>query len=151
MRDDEPHQVCCPVTTGHQTEEGAGESAEAALGAGEAGGGEAADGSLAAEGGTGVRVGRPPPLAPRSQASELSLSQAALVTLKAERIQSVESNSLTSAEFFMTINTKGNPYLLVSRRFLRHQYNVKLNRRTQQVQEELVSLKWQPGVACAFF
>lgn len=70
MRDDEPNWVCCLVTTGHQTEEGAGESVEAALGAGEAGGGEEADGSLAAEGGTGVRVGRPPPLACPSQASE---------------------------------------------------------------------------------
>lgn len=65
----------------------------------------------------------------------------ALLTLKAEGIQSVESNSLTSAEFFMIINIKGNPYLLISRRFLRHQYNVKLSRRTQQIQEELVSLK----------
>lgn len=52
--------VYCLVTTGHQTEEGAGESAEAALGAGEAGGREEADGGLAAEGGAGVRVRRAP-------------------------------------------------------------------------------------------
>lgn len=142
MRDDEPNRVCCPVTTGHQTEEGAGESAEAALGAGEAGGGEEADGSLAAEGRTGVRVGRPPPFTCPSQTSDAShFLRLALLTLKAEGIQSVESNSLTSAEFFMIINIKGNPYLLISRRFLRHQYNVKLSRRTQQIQEELVSLK----------
>lgn len=93
----------------------------------------------------------PHPSPPGPKPASSHFLRLALVTLKAERIQSVESNSLTSAEFFMIINTKGNPYLLVSRRFLRHQYNVKLNRRTQQVQEELVSLKWQPGVACAFF
>lgn len=49
---------CTVVTTGHQTEEGAGESAEAAVGAGEAGGREEADGSLPAEGGAGVCVPR---------------------------------------------------------------------------------------------
>lgn len=83
----------------------------------------------------------PQPSPPRPKPASSYSLRLALVTLKAERIQSVESNSLTSAEFFMIINTKGNPYLLISRRFLRHQYNVKLNRRTQQIQEELVSLK----------
>ena len=82
----------------------------------------------------------PHPSPPRPKPASSHFLRLALVTLKAERIQSVESNSLTSAEFFMIINTKGNPYLLISRRFLRHQYNVKLNRRTQQIQEELVSL-----------
>ena len=42
------------VTTGHQTEEGTGESVEAAVGAGEAGGREEADGSPPAEGRAGV-------------------------------------------------------------------------------------------------
>jgi len=35
-------------------------------------------------------------------------------------------------------------------RFLRHQYNVQLNRRTQQIQEELVSLS-QPGISFTLF
>lgn len=47
--------VAVTVTTGHQTEEGTGESVEAAVGAGEAGGREGADGSPPAEGGAGVR------------------------------------------------------------------------------------------------
>lgn len=46
--------VAVVLTTGHQAEEGAGESAEAAVGAGEAGGGEEADGGCPAEGGAGV-------------------------------------------------------------------------------------------------
>lgn len=46
------------VTAGNQAEEGAGEPAEAALGAGEAGGGEEADGRPPAQGGAGVR-GKP--------------------------------------------------------------------------------------------
>lgn len=51
------------VTTGHQTEEGTGESVEAAVGAGEAGGREEADGRPPAEGGAGVRgQGLPWPL-----------------------------------------------------------------------------------------
>lgn len=46
--------VAVVLTTGHQAEGGAGESAEAALGAGEAGGGEEADGGCPAEGRAGV-------------------------------------------------------------------------------------------------
>jgi hypothetical protein len=44
------------VITGHQTEEGARESSEAAVGAGEARRGEEADGGLPTQGGTRVRV-----------------------------------------------------------------------------------------------
>lgn len=50
--------VTIVITTGHQTEEGAGDSVEAAMGAGEAGGREEADGSLPAESGAGVCVRR---------------------------------------------------------------------------------------------
>lgn len=59
------------VTTGHQTEEGTGESVEAAVGAGEAGGREEADRSLPAESGAGVCVRRAAPT-PLSQSLSLS-------------------------------------------------------------------------------
>lgn len=36
--------------------------------------------------------------------------------------------------------------LLMFRRFLRHQYNAQLNRRTQQIKEELVSLSEPLGI-----
>lgn len=101
------HRLSCrtgftvTVTTGRQTEGGAGEPAEAAVGAGEAGGREEADGGLPAEGRAGVGVRSPPtpaPARPRQAISRrLSL---ALGRLMPERIQPVVSHCLTSTKLF---------------------------------------------------
>lgn len=83
------------VTTGHQTEEGAGESAEAAVGAGEAGGREEASGSLPAEGGARVCVRRAPDGWPGLAGEPLTLPVLRGCP-KPERIQFVVSSCLTS-------------------------------------------------------